>query len=408
MTSAPPIDSFINSRFERECRDAVSELRAALIDLYDSCGTDPTAPQEAARQFGINKTLTWTLARLLQESDLLAAASLVPGRGSITRVATAAERCGASEASASRVRRAAEQFESMAERHVGDRAALELALDSMGAGSTEALEISRRLAFRGNSGIHGVQARARLLCGFLLPSADGDRIDLAMLTGYLGFRRLRHTPRWPLFKVRSWGSPDDPVATQRWQPIDGALPNGILPHLGRGFAPELLEHASDDGSEFLLQPGPIGNDGAFDLFRGEILRDGASRFASSEPNGDTGELGANITTPAENLVFDLIAHESLEFALDAEALVYSRIFDQGRATGSGVSDLLPIQQSTGMLPGRPPAVATPLVPGYAETLSDVADRIGCDLTACRGLRLEMRYPPLGSTVTLRFKLPTRP
>jgi hypothetical protein len=407
MTTTPLIDPFADSRFERECRDAVSELRAALIDLYDSCGTDPTTPQEAARQFGINKTLTWTLARLLQEKDLLAAASLVPGRGSIARVATAAERCGATESSASRVRRAAEAFESMAERHVGDRAALELALDSMGAGSTEALEISRRLAFRGNSGIHGVQARTRLLCGFLLPSSDGDLIDLAMLSGYIGFRRLRHTPRWPLFKVRSWGSPDDPVASQRWQPIDGALPNGILEHLGRGFAPELLEHVSPDGSEFLLQPGPIGNDGAFDLFRGEILRRGASRFANGEDGGDTGELGANITTPAENLVFDLIAHESLSFVFEAQAMVFSRIFDQGRATGSGVSDLLPIQQATASLPGRPPAVATPMVPGYAEAVGDVAERIGCDLRQCRGLRLEMRYPPLGSTVTLRFELPTR-
>lgn len=393
------------SRFEQDCRTAVSELRAALIDLYDSCGVDPSTPQEAARQFGINKTLTWTLARLLQEPDLLAAASLVPGRGSIERVAAAAAECGASDESSMRVRLAAEAFESMAAQHVGDRSALELALDSMGASSSEALEVSRRLAFRGNSGIHGVQARVRLLTAFLMPSEDDELIDLGMLSGYVGFRRLRPTPLWPLFKIRSWGSPDEPVATERWQPIEGALASGILPHLGRGFPAHLTEMPTPDGLELVLQPGPVGNDGAFDLFRGEILRRGASRYASE--GSETGELGANITAPIEHLVFDLVVHESLAFALEAETLVFSRIFDQGRPTGSGIADLLPIRQPAVPLPGSPPAIATPLIPGYADVLADVAGKVGLDLRRCRAIRLEMRYPPLGSTVSLRFPLPRR-
>ena len=402
MSASSTTIALPESRFEQECRRAVSELRAALIELYDSCGVDPGAPQEAARQFGINKTLTWTLARLLQEPDLLAAASLVPGRGSIDRVAAAAGDCGASGASSMRVRQAAEAFESMAARHVGDRSALELALDSMGASSSEALEVSRRLAFRGNSGIHGVQARVRLRAAFLAPSEDDELLDLAMISGYVGFRRLRPTPLWPLFKIRSWGGPDEAVSTERWEPIGGALPSGILPHLGRGFPAQLSEMPTPDGLEFVLQPGPVGNEGAFDVFRGEILRRGASRFASD--GSETGELGANITTPVEHLVFDLVVHESLAFALDAETLVFSRIFDQGRPTGSGIADQLPIRQPAVPLPGSPPAIATPLVPGYSEVMADVSSRFGFDLRTARAIRLEMRYPPLGSTVSLRFPL----
>ncbi len=408
MQTTSPSTSPSRAGFEQDCRDAVSGLRAALIDLYDSCGADPTAPQDVARRFGINKTLTWTVARMLQEPDLLSAAALVPGLGSLERIVASAESMGASAASADRVRTAAAAFESMATHHVGDRAALELALDSMGVSSADALEVSRRLAFRGNSGIHGVQAKVRLLCGFLLPSDDPEFVDLAMISGYVGFRRLRQTPRWPLFRVRSWGGPSDPVATQRWQPIEGALSNGILPEFSRGYQAELQEVESPDGHEYLLLPGPVGNTGAFDLIRGESLRRGASRHAREEEFGDTGEFGANITTPVEHLVFDLVIHGSLAFALNAETLVFSRIFDQGRPTGTGVAEQLPISPQAIELPGRPPAVATPLVPGYSEMLAEVAPRVGCDLKACRAIRLEMRFPPLGSTVTLRFPLPRQP
>lgn len=402
-----PATSPADSMFEAHCREAVSELQASLIQLYDRCGLDPGTPQEVARRFGLNKTLTWTLARLVQASDTLAAASLVPGLGSIERVVAAAERHGASAADAARVREAATRFETMARHHVGDRSELELALDSMGVGANEALDLSRRLAFRGNSGVHGVQAKTRLLCAMVLPGDRDDRIDLAMISGYVGFRRLRHTSLWPLFKVRSWGDPNEPVATARWQPVEGADPNGILPEFRRGYAADLVETALPGGHEYVLQPGPVGNEGAFDLFRGEILRNGANRFAGEGAGETTGELGANITTPVEHLVFDLVAHESLAFALEAEALVFSRIFDQGHATGSGIAERLPIAQTPMVLSGRPPAMATPLVPGYSELFGSMAGRIGLDPAACRAIRVEMRYPPLGSTVSMRFDLPQR-
>jgi len=407
MTTLPAI-SDPGSPFEAQCREAVSERQASLIQLYDSCGVDPGTPQDVARRFGLNKTLTWTLARLVNAEDPLAAASLVPGRGSIARVVTAAERLGASGVAAARVREAAERFETMANHHVGDRSELELALDSMGVGASEALELSRRLAFRGNSGIHGVQARTRLLCAVVMPGDREDRIDLAMISGYVGFRRLRRDSLWPLFKVRSWGDPKEPVSTTHWQPVDGADPNGILPEFRRGYAADLVETALPGGHEYVLQPGPVGNEGAFNLFRGELLRNGANRYASAGADERTGELGANITTPVEHLLFDLVVHESVAFALEAEALVFSRIFDQGHATGSGIAERLPINQRPAMLSGRPPALATPLVPGYSEMFQSVASRLELDPTECRAVRVEMRYPPLGSTVSMRFELPTRP
>ncbi|MEY3023134.1 MAG: hypothetical protein RIS86_2332 [Planctomycetota bacterium] len=395
-------------RFETDCRQALAQLRAALIELYDSAGVDSNMPQEVARRFSINKTLTWTLAKLMHEPDSLVAAALVPGTGSLEKVIEAASTCGAEAGAAERVRAAARAFDKMAEEHVGDRASLELVLDSMGAATADQLEISRRLAYRGNSGVYGVQARARVMCAFLMPSDETEYLDLAMISGYSGFRRLRSAPKWPLFKVRSWGGPHDPVATERWRPVPGALDNGILTEHRRGYAAELLEEATADGSEFALQSGPVGNTGAFDLFRAEALPHGATRFADGSIEGDTGEFGVNITTPVEHVLIDLVVHESLEFALSAEAHVFARIFNQGEASPTAAGERLPIHQTPVQLAGNPPAFATPAVPGYSSVVTDVAQRIGCDLARCRALRLLMRFPPLGSTVSLRFALPTRP
>jgi len=116
----------------------------------------------------------------------------------------------------------------------------------------------------------------------------------------------------------------------------------------------------------------------------------------------------SITTPSEHLICDLFVHRDLEFALHPDVLIFGRIFQQGQETG-GLEDSsrLPIHASVTELSGRPPAVATPLVPRYSELVRWVHQRVGWEQTEFRGVRLELKYPPLGSQVVLRFGLPDR-
>ncbi|MBZ0171277.1 MAG: hypothetical protein K8E66_02755, partial [Phycisphaerales bacterium] len=83
------------STLEHECDQAIGQLRAALIDLYDSVGADPASPQDVARRYKLNKTLTWNIARLLQSSDGLAAVPHVPGAASFEKILKATEADGA-------------------------------------------------------------------------------------------------------------------------------------------------------------------------------------------------------------------------------------------------------------------------------------------------------------------------
>ncbi len=67
------------SAFETDCDQAIGRLKAAFIDLYDSIGADPEKPQDVSRNYKLNKTLTWKIARLVQSHGGMEAVSHVPG-----------------------------------------------------------------------------------------------------------------------------------------------------------------------------------------------------------------------------------------------------------------------------------------------------------------------------------------
>jgi hypothetical protein len=401
-----------NATFEDDCQQAVDQLRAALVQLYDNINADPLSPQDVARRFKLNKTFTWNVSRLIQAQDGLAALAHVPGKAAIEKMLEATQRDGANKTTIQSVRSAADAFERVVEIHLGDRTTLDLVLDSMAAGDSDALERSRKLAFRGNSGLYGVQARTRLMCCFMFPSVDDpSRLDMAMISGYCAFRRFRSSARWPILKMRTWSDADEPIASQTWLPLDQSTgndpANAILHRFNRGSVPDLELTQSDEGVDLMLLPGPIGNPGAFDCYRGDYLRSAACRYKMD--GDDFGEFGATITSPSEHLVFDLIVHRDLTFALDPDVVIYGSIAPQGRSSEELSDSLrLPIKPTIADLSGHPPAVATSLVPGYADIVRFVYEQMQWNPSDATGVRLHMKYPPLGSNVLMRFGLPDPP
>lgn len=395
------------STLEYECDETIGRLRAALIDLYDSVDADPSSPQDVARRFKLNKTLTWNIARLIQATDGLGAVPHVPGSASIEKIIKATESQGASKPTIDRVRAAAKEFERVVEVHVGDRATLDLIIDGLGPNGGIGLEQSRKRAYIGNSGIYGIQTKTKLMTCFIAPNADDpDQLDMAMVRGHVGLRRLRPSVSFPIFRMRQWSQAGQAVGTREWEPIEAGETDRAMRSFNKGSVPEINAVETDGGTDYVILPGPIGNRGAFDCFFGDMIRAGASRYRTEDDT--TGEFGATITVPAENLVFDLIYHKDLAFCAQAEARIYAYSFLHGNREGDwDESSVLPINQPATPIAGSPPAVATPLVPRYAEMLQLVTKRLEIDAGEFRGLRFELKYPPLGSTAVLRFGLPDR-
>ncbi len=391
---------------EQEAHGAIGRLRAALIDLYDSIGADPANPQDVARTYKLNKTLTWKFAKLIENDNGLTSAAHVPGVQSIEKFLSATSSNGAAPEAVSRVRAAAIDFENMVQVHVGDRATLDLILDGMHIKREDALELSRKRAFHGNSGIYGVQAKTNLLCCALAPNPDNpDQLDMTMVRAYVGLRRLRANIR-----IRQWSKAGQSIGSETWQPLESGSSDGFMPDFGAASVPQItrvdISGEGVDGADYILEPGPIGNFGALDCCFGEKLHAGASLY---QTDGDeTGEFGLTVTVPTERLLFDLIVHESIRFALDAKTLVYAHLFGQEH-NESNLDDaaLLPINKSATLMAGSPPAVATPAMPNYSRLFRHVCKEMNWKPAEFRGSRLELAYPPLGSTTIRRFELPKR-
>lgn len=397
--------------FEPECRSAFDSLKGALLELYASVDADPASPQDVARQFGVNKTLTWNVSKIMASNDPLAALPQVPGASAIRPLLQAMQRRGADPAIVERVRHSFAALAHVVEVHVGDRATLELIVDGMGRSGADRLELSRKLAFRGNSGLWGVQAKTRLMTVFMAPNAARpDHLDIAIVRGYIGFRRLRSDVRWPIFQTRGWGDETETI-TKPWRSLEsdeahaGQLP--LLTRFSTVRSDELEEVRTEHGTDYTLAPGPIGNTGAVDCFIADYERGAVSQFRTEKDT--TGEFGATISAPTERLIFDMIVDERLAFALEPEVRAFGGVFmDRDESALPEGRVPIPVPQGVAMLPGKPPVVATPQVQRYSELVGYVCERMGWSAARFRGCRYELSYPPLGSTILMRFTLPAAP
>ena len=93
-----------------EARAALQEVRGGLIELYGAVGADPTAPQEVARRYGINRNLTWKLSRVINAAGPFASLNHLPGQQGLELAIGAFENAGASREAVAHVRSAVQRF----------------------------------------------------------------------------------------------------------------------------------------------------------------------------------------------------------------------------------------------------------------------------------------------------------
>lgn len=405
MHEMASIDQTNTVSFIEETRNALQGVRRSLIELYASIDADPTSPQAVARKFGLNRNLTWKVSKVLNGSDAFATLNHLPGHQGLEMVIAAMHKAGAPIVAVEQARAAISQFVEAVDRHAGGREHLELTLESMGLFVREGgLESGREQAFRGNSMVWGVQARTRVGLGVVAPSRNSpDETDIVLVAGLVGFRRLRSSVAWRLF--RSQIHDDKGRDINLPEELEAKLP-GDQPQILREFCsptmPPLEYRQTPEGREYVLPAGPVGNLAAFDCFYGYVSRNLPNRHG---PNNECGSLAAAITLPVEQLVFDVIFHRDVKPAVDPEVLVYG--FPHGGPddpSQQSVRNLLPIALPLVELAGSPPAVATPLVPRYSQLVNTIYARMGWNPDDFVGFRVQMPFPPMMTRVVLRWPL----
>jgi hypothetical protein len=406
-TNQPPV-------FVDHCAESVRELQSALRAAYRSAGLDIEKPQDVSRQIGIDKNLSWKIARIAGDDDALSAAALVPGPEGIGILMDALERGGVGDREFAALRRSFAMFEDMVKQHAGDRPTLQLLLD--GATSRASLELSRKTAFRGQSGVWGVQARVRIMTQLLMPCAtDPLALDTAILGSLIDVRRLRPLAGWPIFRFQRYlgsiesGDQEAMVDERALEPLEEPMspqdPALIMRSWCSPHDVQVQSVSTPLGIVHELADGPLGLTGTSTFVFGHLERRAVSRYATDGKRGK-GEMGAVVTMPIETLLFDVIAHRDLPEVASAKVQVFGNPFGNAPLDAQArKSMLLPISERVQEITGRPTRFDTEHAPQYPELVSSVFRRIGANPSDFRVFRVEMHYPPMPSTVVVSYDLP---
>lgn len=391
--------------FEGACRRAHDALRRGIVDAYGSLSADPTNPQDAARRFGLNKNLTWKIWKLVDTDNPFEALKHLPGRSGVDIFVRGLAQAGADADALARVRDACNLFDQAVQHHIGDRPSLELVLDGLVAGHHSRLELSRKLAYRGFSGVLGVQAKAKLTVGMLAPNlAQPDRIDVTMIGGLLAFRRLRPGVEWPLFRIRTYSAVDPdaikPDLRARLGPTWTLMRRFCSDHM-----PELRHCQTNEGLDLVLPAGPVGNTGALDCVFGCYLAALGDRYRSqTEKHGD---VFSAITMPVERVIFDMLFHRDILPSAPPRVMVLGKPLNGPPPEQELAHQVLPIDARVRSL-GSARSVRMANYPRYPDLIAEVCSMIDRPIADFVAYRLDIDMPPVTSTVLLRYDLPERP
>lgn len=393
---------------ESDCRAAVQDVRGALIELYASMGIEPGTPQRVARQFQLNKNLTWKISKIIASDDPLAAIAHLPGAGGVEILLNALTAAGAPIRLVEGVRGAMRTFDAAVERHAGGRADLDLMLDSMGLAGDSNLVASRELAFRGNSGVWGVQAKLRTVTGIVVPSREtATGLDVATVGGFVGFRMLRPSVSWRLFRFHGYKDDGSESDFQEGELDDASLMgHRLLREFCSEGLPPIRQVQNGRYREYYLDPEAVGNTGTFDCYFGSMAR-GLPRYAT--PEDSRGEFSSMVTLPVETAVMDVLVHRDIKVDGVPEVLVYGMPDgDPDMVSNRVPSLLLPLNERCVELAGRPPALSIAAAPRYSELVHSVYEQLGHVPSDFRGYRLTVRHPPMNSCLIVRWNLESRP
>lgn len=401
--------------FVTHCGACVNALQVSLRTLYASVDANVERPQDVARRFGLNKNLTWKIAKLLGRIDTLEAVTHVPGAEGMGILMNALAREGAPEATLAAVQRDFEAFDAMMQSHAGDRATLDLLVDGMARGA-RTLEVSRKLAFRGNSGVWGLQARVRSALQVLAPTAGRpDMLDDVLAAGMHDIRRLRPVQGWPIFRFHHYGTPAEAGAKVReFMPIEPPVSDDEPALIMRSFCspPGAEVRSVRQGSEIRheLVDGPIGHRGAVTFVFGSIERAAFGRYAdptAREP--EYGEMVAFVTMPTELAQMDVLVHRSMLDEFEPECAVYGRPFGGFDMTPSAREHFrLPIAGAIERIDPLHDTLDSQDLPERTELAALVVERAGWSLGDFMAFRATVTYPPMPCSIVMRYRLPTAP
>jgi hypothetical protein len=401
--------------FVDDARRAVHQLRGALHDVISRLSSDRIVrASQLANALDLDSRLAWKISKVIGLQDPFAASQFVPGRAGIRIFTRAASRHKVPEDVVKSVDTAFENFRQVLKSHAGDRRTFNAMLAGHVTGTEARANLEHRKgAFQHLSYIWGVQARTHLTSFIVRPSEERQGYyDSVTFHGFVNLRWIRPNVSWRLRRlctIDDFGRVSTKFRRQPLSPSPEVEATGV-PFL-REFCSETLpklrrpDEPNADASYQLVE-GSVGNTGQLTCLLGEISR--AVEPYTRGANYTRLVFATNPRTPAETLIFDLIAHREMLGRLSPTAHLFGDLFDRGFNDPPVEADRLPLAEQVEYLGAGADAVNAPEVPRYPEMARLAFDRTGWPEKEFDVYRLRVPYPPIPTTVWIAQALPETP
>ncbi|MCC6322232.1 MAG: hypothetical protein IT438_12435 [Phycisphaerales bacterium] len=390
-----------------------TNIRAALEELVLGMAGPTPRPGQLIVRTGLDKSLAGRVmqtARTPQPLSVLLKSPAPAGLGIFVR---AAQTSGASAESITRMQQAIADFERLLSRFPRGRSGLEAAISGWMPESREQGErAARQSVFNAMSFLFGHQTEAALGCAILRPNPDGRTLDITLVNGQIGLRRLREGEAMTVFGIRSYPLGEAGAASPFHTTLDGRSiedASCVLDEFCVPRAPELKLVRSNEQRLFVLPAGTPDLNEPITIISAHTHASGWQRFASAERREEWHTM--MVRRPTKLLINDTFIHEDIYPGVEPHITTHmvGMTMLPARDRGPGFPlDEVRLQVNAGWIGGDLRNLGTGDIPRHADIVASVFSRIGEDPRKYRVHRLRMDYPVSGMAATRWFKLPEAP
>lgn len=404
MPTAQPTPTLSND-FQQEAGIALTRLRDAIAPIVAAVASPARRAADVARAFEVDAKLGWQLHRIATARDIFEIAPDIPGPSAARRTLEVASARRVSDAVVEEARSAFDAFESMVERHAGDRRSFEslVARCTSGTAQTKVETANRRTLFRANAQLLGLQARTQFGCAILYPGAAPGLIDQVMIRGFVDL---------------AWFRPAGSFILARWHPNKGVhadeqiVRTPLEPQDHARFGGPLLARFTTDDTPTLrtreIVPGHtvveiLGRRVGLQSARTYVLGESMSGIVVPPQRELVQDMVAFVRAPAEALQLDLLVHRDHFGSLTARNEVLADTSGESFLTldpwsARETAIRLPCADALEASGPAPRYLHAPDVPEYDEMVEHACARIGIGLDAFDLYRFRLQYPPLHACV----------
>jgi len=373
------------------------ELRRAITGVLEAVAGPRPRPTRVARAIGLDKSLASRLVRSVRATSDMDLMHFVPSPGGLHIFADLARK-HADPASIEHLRAAADRFTELLDVVPGGRASIDAQIAESSRVALEKREhIAKQASFKAMSFLLGHFCDVLTTSLFLVPSANGRRVDGIEIHRRLGLRRMR--PSTPLALLSFWGDASDAMKENAiaFEPVDGEAGRPdpmafLLPEFSSQPLPELDVVRDGDMTTLVL--------GANSAGQAPTQLTSVFRIRNGWPLKPEERIqtlrGYVLHTPCREVVRDIYIAESLY--TDASPQVSFELPGPRearrppRADGQRHFAEVDLTSSIQQLPLGPEPWDLPGVANQSAIVRHVLERTGHRTTRFRGWRFAMTYP----------------